>query len=65
VSRYDPVEFCGELRHETKAAYLVYDGENEVWIAKSQVQEARQIDRHGKDWEFTIPEWLAEEKGII
>lgn len=53
MSGYDPVEFCGEIRHETEAAYLVFDGENEVWIPKSQIQESRQIK--GSDWEFVIP----------
>ena len=63
MSRYDPVEFCGELRHETDRAYLVFDGLNEVWLPKSQVQDHRQIK--GSDYEFVIPEWLAIEKGII
>jgi len=61
--KYDPVEFCGELRWETDAAYLVFDGINEVWLPKSQIQDSRQIK--GSDWEFIIPEWLAKEKGII
>jgi hypothetical protein len=63
MGRYDPVEFCGTLKHETDRAYLVYDGANEVWIPKSQVQDSHQIK--GDDWEFVIPEWLAIEKGII
>jgi len=63
MSRYDPVEFCGTLKWETEAAYLVYDGANEIWIPKSQIQDSHCIK--GDDWEFVIPEWLAEEKGII
>lgn len=63
MSRNDPVEFCGELRWETNAAFLVFDGANEIWIPKSQVQDSHQIK--GSDWEFIIPEWLAIEKGII
>ena len=66
MGRLEPVEFCGELRHETEKAYCVYDGAREVWIPKSQTQEARQIGgNNSSDWEFTIPEWLAKEKGII
>ena len=66
MGRLDPVEFCGELRHETEKAYCVYDGTNEVWIPKSQVQDTQQIGgAFSADWEFTIPEWLALEKGII
>lgn len=61
----DPVEFCGELKHETDGAYLVSDGINDIWLPKSQVKEFRQLNRKGIDYEFVIPEWLAMEKGII
>lgn len=64
MSKNDPIEFCGELRHETDRAYLVFDGKTEVWIPKSQVQDCHQIGR-GSEWEFVIPEWLAIEKGIV
>ena len=63
MGRYNPVEFCGEIKHETDKAYLVYDGENEVWIPKSQIQDCHCVS--GSNLEFTTPEWLAEEKGII
>jgi len=65
MSRNDPVEFCGEIKHETDFAYLVYDGANEVWIPKSQVQECRQLSGKSNDYELIIPEWLAKNKGII
>lgn len=66
MRKCDPIEFYGELRHETDKAYLVYDGAVEVWIPKSQCQEARQVGgKRSCDWEFTIPAWLAEEKGIV
>lgn len=55
MSKYDPIEFCGELRHESEKAYLVFDGKSEVWIPKSQVQDCHQIGR-GNEWEFVIPE---------
>jgi len=58
-------EFCGEIRHETGGAYLVFDGANEIWIPKSQVQECRQLSAKSNDFEFIIPTWLAIEKGII
>ena len=63
MSGNSPIEFCGEIKHETDAAYLIFDGANEVWIPKSQIQECRCIK--GSDWEFIIPEWLAIEKGIV
>lgn len=63
MSGNDPVEFCGEVKHETDAAYLVFDGQYEVWIPKSQIIDSTNIA--GDDWEFVIPEWLAIDKGII
>jgi hypothetical protein len=57
------VEFCGEITYESEYAYLVFDGMNKVWLPKSQVIEKRKIK--GRDYEFTIPQWLAELKGII
>ena len=38
------------------------DGDNEYWLPKSQC-EAELIS--GDTYEFSIPEWLAEDKGII
>ena len=57
------VEFYGTLEHETEKAYLVFDGKEKIWIPKSQVKESHNIK--DDDWEFSIPEWLAYEKGII
>lgn len=60
----ETVEFCGEIKWETDGAYLVFDGANQVWIPKSKIVDKRKIGSHG-DYEFTIPVWLAEAKGII
>lgn len=57
------IEFCGEVRRESDHALMVYDGKTRVWIPKSQIKSQRCIK--GDDFEFTIPEWLAREKGII
>jgi hypothetical protein len=62
----DPVEFCGEIKWETDAAYKVYDGTNEVWIPKSKVISKRRVSSSVvADFIFEIPEWLAVEKMII
>ena len=61
--RYEPTEFCGEVKWETEKALLVYDGAEEVWLPKSQIMDKKEISPG--NWEFTIPRWLAEEKGII
>jgi len=59
------VEFTMEIKAETTLAYLFFDGDNEMWIPKSQISE---FDRHGDDDDmatFEIPEWLAIEKDLI
>jgi hypothetical protein len=66
IKTIDPVVFCGEIKHETAMAYLIFDGLNEVWIPKSQLTaEPCKIGLNGNNFEFVIPEWLAKEKGII
>ena len=32
------VDIAGELRRETLAAFLMFDGTKEVWLPKSQVE---------------------------
>lgn len=54
----DLIEIAGELRHETPRAFLIFDGDKEVWLPKSKVE-----DNH--DGTFTLPEWLALERGLI
>jgi len=63
-------DIAAEIRHETDNAYLLFDGRTEIkkgdtikseirqWVPKSQVE-------NNKDGTFTMPEWLAKEKGFI
>lgn len=46
--------------HETDKACLFAIGDEEVWIPKSQIQ-----DWFPSDNVFSIPEWLAIEKGLV
>lgn len=55
------IDIAGELRHETPKAYLMYDGAKEHWLPKSLVEYFD--DRKGGI--FTMPEWLAHDKGLI
>lgn len=52
------IDIAGELRHETAKAFLVFDGAKEVWLPKSIVE-------HNDDGTWTLPEWLAKDKGLI
>lgn len=52
-------DIAGELRGETAQAWRFFDGATTVWLPKSQVEwdaDARVM---------TMPEWLAEEKGLV
>lgn len=58
--------FTCEVRHETAAAYLLFEGSQEVWIPKSQMEgEEMSFDGNLEYVTFGIPEWLALEKGMI
>ena len=64
--RQQPFEFCGELKEQTEKAYRVFDGVESIWIPKRLVLERRNLSTcRGRDCVFVIPQWLAQEKGII
>lgn len=56
--KHNIIEIAAELRHTTDKAFLLYDGEKEAWVAKSQVED-------NGDGTFSMPEWLAMEKEFI
>lgn len=51
---------CSKL-HETDKAWLIDDGDQQVWVPKSQCR----MRQTGPTYELTLPEWLAKEKGLI
>lgn len=57
------IEFSAEIIHETDKAYLLSDGTDEFWMPKSQIKSER--DLGDGNVELEIPEWLAEDKGIV
>lgn len=60
------VEICAELIHESHLAWLVNNGDENVWIPKSQVSEMKEFEKDGKDCaNLFIPEWLALQNGFI
>ena len=52
------VDIDAELRGETEKAFRLFDGDRTEWVPKSQVEN------NGDDT-FTMPEWLATEKGFV
>lgn len=51
-------DFAAQLRNETDKALLLFDGESEFWVPKSHTED-------NGDGTFTIPQWLAEKKGVV
>lgn len=51
-------DLAAEKRAETERAIRLFDGTRSEWVPKSQVQD-------NEDGTFTMPEWLAKEKGFI
>jgi hypothetical protein len=47
-----------EIRGETPNALRLYDGKVTAWVPRSQVED-------NGDGTFTMPEWLAKDKGFI
>ncbi len=62
--RREIIEIAVEVRHETDAALLVFDGKTEAWIPKSSVSDQSERDDGSIETIF-IPEWLATEKGLL
>lgn len=61
----EPITFPGELQHETQKAYLVnVGGEIQVWLPKSQTTKVKRPNETEWDYDFTVPAWLAMEKGL-
>lgn len=52
------IDIAAELRAETEKAFRLFDGKTTQWVPKSQVER-------NDDGTFTMPEWLAHDKGFI
>lgn len=51
-----------ELRRETERAWLIDDGNMEVWIPKSQGELYKREDG---SYDLFAEEWLLKDKGLI
>jgi hypothetical protein len=51
-------DIAAEIKVETEKAYRLFDGAKTEWVPKSQVE-------NNGDGTFTMPEWLAKDKGFI
>lgn len=53
----ETIEINAELVHETDLAWLIDDDGKRVWLPKSQCEYDGKVT-------FTVPEWMATEKGL-
>jgi hypothetical protein len=51
-------DLAAQVVAETDKAWLLNDGINRAWVPKSQAED-------NGDGTFTLPLWLAKEKGFI
>lgn len=58
MSKRELIDIAGELRGETDKAFRIYDGKTTEWVPKSMVEK-------NPDGTFTLPLWLAQDKGFI
>lgn len=58
--------YVKEVVKETDAAFLfVTEGDEEVWIPKSQMENEICCQEGDTDLEVSVTRWIAEEKGLI
>jgi len=55
------IDIACEVKIETDSAWLINDGTKEAWLPKSQVE----MHVEDKGTTAVMPEWLAQEKGLI
>ena len=58
IPRRELVDITAEIRGETDKAPRLFDGMRTEWVPKSQVED-------NGDGTFTMPEWVARDKGFI
>ena len=58
MSRKELIDVAAQKKGETDKALRLDDGTRVEWLPKSQVED-------NGDGTFTMPEWLAQEKGFI
>lgn len=58
------IEIAVEVMAQTDKALLVFDGNSEVWIPKSQISDQCE-ENDGTITSIFISEWIAEKKGLI
>jgi hypothetical protein len=58
MPRSELFDLAAEVKGETEKALRLYDGTKTEWVPKSQIE-------NNGDGTFTMPVWLAKDKGFI
>jgi hypothetical protein len=58
MGKKELIDIAAQIKIETAKEFLLFDGKTEEWVPKSQVED-------NGDGTFTMPEWLAKDKGFI
>jgi hypothetical protein len=58
MSKLELVDVAAEIKAETDKAWRLFDGAKTEWVPKSQVED-------NGDGTFTMPVWLAKDKGFV
>lgn len=54
-----------EIVQETEAAFLLrLDGGEEIWLPKSQIDDAEAYTVGDEDLTVSVTEWIAKQKGL-
>lgn len=59
TGKSDIIEIAAEIKRETENAYHIDDGTTQAWIPKSQ------CEWNQSEGTFSMPEWIAKDKGLI
>jgi hypothetical protein len=58
LAKRELFDLAAKIVGETEKAWRLTDGDKTEWVPKSQVED-------NGDGTFTMPQWLAEEKGFV
>lgn len=59
--------YVGEILRETDKAFLLdlADGGDEVWMPKSQIEDAHAYEVGETDFEMRVTRWIMEQKNLL
>jgi hypothetical protein len=59
------IELSVEIKRTTEMAVLVDDGDSDLWIPRSLIEEDLEDAETGDIVVITVPAWFAEREGLV